>query len=70
MALSLGKTLFTPVITVLGSFEYCILVIPVSEYIACNVIRIDVFRILHPFMPEDSGCNRGFAGAIRPRNYN
>ena len=48
MALAFSKTPFSPFIAIVGSFENRVLIVPVAEYIASDIVGIDVFRILKP----------------------
>ena len=52
MALAFGKTSFPPFIAIVGGFQYRVLIVPVAEHIAGDIVGIDIFRILKPFVMQ------------------
>lgn len=53
MALALGKTPFSPFVTIVGGFQNRFLIVPVTEHVTGYIVRIYVFRILKPFMMQN-----------------
>ena len=70
MAFAFCKTSFPPFIAVVGGFQNRLLIVPVSEYIACDIVGIDVFRILQPLMMQNLGGHGSFTRPIGSGNHN
>ncbi len=52
MALAFCKTSFPPFIAIVGGFQNRLLIVPIAEHIAGYIIRIDILRILKPFVMQ------------------
>jgi len=63
---SITKTPLSPFSTIIGGFKHSLPRVPITELVIGNLVGIDVYGAISPFVMKEFLGNRSLAGPVRP----